>query len=74
MWAGICALLNEARAKAKKPALPFLNPLLYPLNGSAAFREITQGSNGHFKAAPGYDQVTGIGVPDVEALIAELTK
>ena len=74
MWAGICALLNEARAKAKKTALPFLNPLLYPLNGSAAFRGITQGSNGHFKAGPGYDQVTGIGVPDVQALIAELTR
>src|SRR6266568_3427430 len=74
VWAGISALLNEARQKAKKPALPFLNPLLYPLIGSACFREITQGTNGHYEAGPGYDQVTGIGVPDVQALIRELTK
>jgi kumamolisin len=73
-WAGFCALLNEARLRVGKPALPFLNPLLYPLNGSACFRQITQGSNGHYKAGPGYDEVTGIGVPAVQALLKELTK
>ena len=74
VWAGICALLNEARQKANKPPLPFLNSLLYPLNGSACFREITQGTNGHYEAGPGYDEVTGVGVPNVQALIRELTK
>lgn len=71
-WAGFCALMNEARAKANKPFLPFLNPLIYPLM-STAFRDITTGNNGAFQATPGYDRVTGIGVPNVKKLIAALT-
>ena len=73
VWAGFCALLNEARAKKGKPALPFLNPLLYPLMGSASFRDVTSGSNGEFKAGSGYDLVTGIGVPNIKNLIQALT-
>jgi len=72
IWAGFCALINEARAKAGKPALPFLNPLIYPLIGTKAFRDVVGGSNGAFKAVPGYDLVTGIGVPNVEELIKAL--
>jgi kumamolisin len=70
VWAGFCALINEARIKAGKAAMPFLNPLLYPLIGKAAFRDITNGSNGQFDAQPGYDLVTGLGVPNVKELIA----
>lgn len=73
VWAGFCALLNEARAKASKPLLPFLNPLIYPLMGTASFRDIKAGSNGAFTAGPGYDLVTGIGVPNVKELIRVLT-
>jgi kumamolisin len=72
VWAGICALINEARLKARKPALPFLNPLLYPLRGTPAFRDITTGSNGAFQAGAGYDLVTGLGVPNVRELITRL--
>lgn len=71
-WAGFCALINEARKNAGKPLLPFLNPLLYPLLGTAAFRDITAGSNGGFHCTPGYDQVTGIGAPNVKELINRL--
>ena len=70
--AGFCALINEARQKAKKPLLPFLNPALYKLMGTPAFRDITAGSNGAFHCAPNYDQVTGIGAPNVKELIARL--
>jgi kumamolisin len=73
VWAGFCALLNEARAKAGKPSLPFLNPLLYPLQGSASFRDIVTGTNGDFHAKPGYDQVTGPGVPNVKEPVEALT-
>jgi kumamolisin len=73
VWAGFCALINEARAKAGKTTLPFLNPLIYPLIGSSCFRDIVRGSNGAFRAATGYDMVTGIGVPDVAALIQALS-
>jgi kumamolisin len=72
VWAGICALINEARKNAGKPMLPFLNPLLYPLLGTPAFRDITAGSNGAFHGTPGYDQVTGIGSPNVKELIQRL--
>jgi len=71
-WAGFCALLNEARIKNGKPALPFLNPLIYPLIGTPAFRDITSGSNGAYRASKGYDRVTGIGVPHIANLIAAL--
>ena len=74
VWAGFCALINEARANAGKPALPFLNPLLYPLLGTECFRDIQVGSNGAFDAGAGYDLVTGIGVPNVGQLISALTK
>ncbi len=63
--------MNEARTKAGKPLLPFLNPLIYPLM-STCFRDIKAGSNGAFNAGPGYDLVTGIGVPNVKALIKAL--
>jgi kumamolisin len=74
VWAGFCALINEARANAGKPPLPFLNPLIYPLLGTACFRDITAGSNGAFDAGAGYDLVTGIGVPNVAELIRRLTQ
>lgn len=73
VWAGICAMINEARTTADKPPLPFLNPLIYPLMGSACFRDIQAGTNGEFSAGPGYDMVTGIGVPNVKELIRALT-
>jgi kumamolisin len=73
VWAGFCALMNEARSKAQKPLLPFLNPLIYPLMNTPAFRDIKSGNNGAFQAGPGYDMVTGVGVPNVKKLIAALT-
>jgi kumamolisin len=72
VWAGFCALINEARGNAGKPFLPFLNPLIYPLRGTAAFRDITVGSNGAYSAGTDYDMVTGIGVPNIAALISAL--
>jgi kumamolisin len=74
MWAGICALINEARQKNGQPFLPFLNPKIYPLAGGAGFRDVVQGSNGAYAAAPGYDLVTGLGAPNIAALIALLTQ
>jgi len=74
VWAGFCALINEARAKAGKAPLAFLGPLLYPLGGTEAFRDITAGSNGAYHARAGYDMVTGLGVPDVKVLVEMLTR
>jgi kumamolisin len=72
VWAGFCALINEARANAGKPALTFLPPQIYKLVGSANFRDVPHGSNGVFNAGPGYDMVTGLGVPNVKQLVTTL--
>jgi kumamolisin len=72
VWAGFCALINEALTKAGKPALGFAGPAFYRLAGTAAFRDITVGTNGRYTAAAGYDPVTGLGVPDLAELIKAL--
>jgi kumamolisin len=72
VWAALCARINDALVRAGKPPLGFLNPRLYALQGSC-FRDVTVGSNGTYRAAAGYDPVTGLGTPNVTALIAALT-
>jgi tripeptidyl-peptidase-1 len=42
-FAGIVALLNDARLRAKKPTLGFLNPLLY--SAPQAFNDVTLGGS-----------------------------
>jgi kumamolisin len=74
MWAGFCALINEAREKAGQPLLGYINPLIYPLLGAAAFRDIVAGSNGAYSASRGFDLVTGLGAPNLSALIGRLTQ
>ena len=70
--AGVVALLNDARLLAGRPALGFLNPLLYA--HPAALNDITSGSgNGcglgaGYPAVEGWDAVTGLGTPNFEAL------
>jgi kumamolisin len=71
-WAGILTLINQARVAANKKALPFLNPLLYPMNGSASFRDVTSGSNGAYHSAAGHDLVTGLGSPQIRGLLRAL--
>jgi kumamolisin len=68
VWAGFTALINQGRAGNGKPSLGLIGPVVYPLLGTANFRDITSGNNGGFTAAPGYDLVTGIGVPVVSTL------
>jgi len=65
-WAAFCALINQKRGTP----LGLLNPGIYPLIGTSALRDITTGSNGVNNAGVGYDLVTGVGVPDVSALLA----
>jgi len=64
-WAAFCALINQKRGTP----LGLLNPQIYPLIGSSSFRDITVGDNGGYNAGPGYDLVTGIGVPVMSSLI-----
>jgi kumamolisin len=74
-WAGICARINQARASVGKASVGLLGPKIYPLIGTASFRDITTGCNGpsgFYNAGPGYDLCTGLGVPSVDVLIGTL--
>lgn len=44
-FAAIISLLNDARLRAGRPSLGFLNPLLYSKKVSAALNDITEGEN-----------------------------
>jgi kumamolisin len=69
IMAGLTALLNANRYAQGKPAIGLMNPALYQdAAGTAAIRDITEGDNGAYEAGPGYDLVTGLGVPNVAKL------
>ena len=66
LWAGLLALANAANGHDAG----FVNPTLY--STPAAFRDITQGNNGAFKAGLGWDACTGLGSPVAPAVIKAL--
>jgi kumamolisin len=68
LWAGLVALLNQSLGAP----LGFANPRLYDLLGTAAFHDITVGSNGAYSAGPGWDACTGLGSPDGTQLVSGL--
>ncbi|MGH2842293.1 MAG: S53 family peptidase [Solirubrobacteraceae bacterium] len=68
LWAGLIALLNSRLGAP----LGFVQPRLYPLLGSGAFRDILTGDNGAYAAGPGWDCCSGLGSPDGSALMAGL--
>jgi kumamolisin len=69
LWSALIALINAATGK---PA-GFLNPALYSTaGGTAAFHDITSGTNGAYQAGPGWDPCTGWGSPDGNQLLQVL--
>ncbi len=61
LWAALIALRNEA---AGAP-LGYANPVLYAAAASkAAFRDVTSGNNGAYRARAGWDPCTGLGSPN----------
>ncbi|MEU3876218.1 MULTISPECIES: S53 family peptidase [Streptomyces] len=72
LWAALACRLSEALGRP----LGLLQPLLYPgaIPGHTApgFRDITQGDNGHFTAANGWDACTGLGSPNGAELLDRL--
>jgi kumamolisin len=62
LWAALIARINQATGTP----VGYLNPQLY--KDPKALRDITQGSNGDFKAAKGWDACTGLGTPNGPAL------
>ncbi|MGA3007590.1 MAG: protease pro-enzyme activation domain-containing protein [Opitutaceae bacterium] len=73
VWAAFCAMVNQSRASAGLGPIGLLGPHIYPLAGSNVFTDITTGNNGVYSAGPGYDPCSGLGVPNVAALINALS-
>ncbi len=74
-WAGICALINQARANNGQQPLGLLGPKIYPFIGTSKFQDVTSGSNGPngmWDAGVGYDLCTGVGTPNISALLASM--
>ncbi|MCI4370688.1 MAG: PKD domain-containing protein, partial [Thermoplasmata archaeon] len=73
LWGGIVTDLDTYGAAA----LGFVDPSLYTVasgvSGSAAFHDVTTGSNGYHTGV-GWDPVTGIGSPNVGRLAPLLTR
>jgi kumamolisin len=72
IWAGIAARADERAGTA----LGLLNPSLYSIlrnqsQYAADFHDITSGNNS-YSAGAGWDPVTGIGTPNVAALLPQL--
>ncbi|KAI0670879.1 peptidase S8/S53 domain-containing protein [Trametes maxima] len=67
----VFSLLNDELAGPGRPPLGFVNPLLYSLAGTAAFTDITNGSNPGC-GTDGTRCVTGLGTPNYTALRSAL--
>jgi kumamolisin len=73
---GVTSLFVEALQQR----IGLLNPALYQIETSGdayrgrhpPLRDITAGNNWYWQARPGYDQTTGVGVPDVANLLEAL--
>jgi subtilase family serine protease len=71
-WTGFVALVDESRVAAgKKPLTNFLNKLY---NDTGVFLPIQTGCNDYYCAGlKKYNNLTGLGVPDVAKLVSTLT-
>jgi kumamolisin len=68
LWAALIARINQSLGKP----VGFLQPQIYPLQ-EAAFRTITEGNNGAYKAElKGWNACAGLGTPNGTALLAAL--
>ncbi|MFZ6745906.1 putative Ig domain-containing protein [Undibacterium sp. JH2W] len=81
-WAGIIAVANATLVQAGKPVLGAPHATLYnkiasvPGTYAANFADIAKGSNGtctNCAAKTGYDQLTGLGTPNVSNLLSTLS-
>ena len=73
LWAGLIARL----AQASGTRFGLLQPLIYkgvtPGVAAVGFNDIVEGTNGAYKAGPGWDACTGLGSPNGTALLSLLS-
>lgn len=65
LWAGLIARINSIKGSP----VGYINPQLY--KNPAALNDITEGSNGSFSAATGWDACSGLGSPNGQS-VAEI--
>jgi kumamolisin len=65
LWAGLVAVANQQLGTQ----VGFIQPAIYAAKAAPAFNDITQGNNGAFSAAPGWDACSGLGSPIASKLI-----
>jgi subtilase family serine protease len=78
-WAAIVAIANQARARLGRTPVGLVAPRLYALASSSSYHDITVGTNAlgagpGFSAHAGYDLATGLGTPNVAALVDGLNR
>jgi kumamolisin len=66
LWAALIALIQQQIGRSVAPLLPAL------YGAPTAFHDITQGNNGAYSAAAGWDACTGLGSPIGTALLTAL--
>ncbi len=66
LWAGLVARFNHALGSP----VGFVHGHLYA--AASAFNDVTSGSNGGYRAGPGWDACTGLGTPDGAAILRAL--
>jgi kumamolisin len=71
LYAALFARINEALQGQNLPRVGFVNPQLYQFPD--AFNDITSGNNGAFQAGPGWDAASGLGSPNGDSLLADLS-
>jgi kumamolisin len=70
LWSGLIARINQQMGKS----VGYLNPQIYQQAvEDAGFRDITEGNNGDFSAAEGWDACTGLGSPNGSGLLGAIT-
>jgi subtilase family serine protease len=80
-WAGIIAVLNAQKALSNQGSVGLMQSLIYPAatsNGTLwganrPFLDISTGNSGTAQAGVGYDIPTGLGTPNLNALICMVT-
>jgi kumamolisin len=73
-WAAITALIDEDLTQQHLAKVGFANPALYDFSRDPSglpaipFHQVTEGTNLHFVATPGWNAATGLGTPDAAHL------
>ena len=74
IWAALTTLMNQYLEAHGGRALGDLNPMLYRVAAGAnspGFHDVSLGANAVDLATPGYDTLTGLGTPNVDALVSD---